>query len=408
MLATRRSFLQAAVAPLFIPSSVFGANDRINIGVIGVGNRSNLLIDQLPETGRIITVADVFVKRCEDAATKRKAKWLIHGDYRRILDNKDVDAVIIGTTDHTRAIPCIHACQAGKDVYAEKPLTLYIAEGRAIVKAARKYKRVFQVGSQQRSMEMNRIACEFVRNGGLGKITMVQGVSYTSSARYTTLPEEPIPATLNWDVWQGQAPVHPYNKKLHTGWMAWRDYSGGEMTNWGAHGIDQLQWALGMSETGPVEIWPLGTDGSIAWKYANGQVVQLDQAPNSGLHAGGRITGEKGSIDILRNTFKTNPDGMIKNLPDAEDIAKWNDDRAKWQARYHMQNWLDCVKSRQKPVADVEIGHRTITISHLANITRELNRKLEWDPKRERFPHDAEAQKMVNRERRKGYELPKV
>jgi predicted dehydrogenase len=404
----RRDLLAGGAAPLFVPKSVWGANDRVTIGVIGVGGRSRLLIDQLPDEGKVVAVADCFLKRCEEAAAKKQADWRMFQDYRKMLELKDMDAVIIGTTDHGRVLPCIHAVMAGKDVYAEKPLTLYIGEGKALVKAVRKHKRIFQVGSQQRSMEMNRAACEFVRKGGLGKLKAVHGVNYSSSKRYTGLPKEPMPETLNWDMWCGQAAMHPYNQKLHLSWMAWWDYSGGEMTNWGAHGLDQIQWACGMDGSGPVELWPLedGPAGSIGFRYPNGLTVRLDQPQGTSLMGGARFVGEKGTAEIVRNNFTTDPPDLVTDLPRKEDIDKWRDEVAKWQARYHMQNWLDCIKSRQRPRADVEIGHRSVSLGHLANITRELNRKLKWDPKREQFAGDSEAAQRVERPRRKGYELP--
>jgi len=404
----------AVAAPYLVPSGVLaaagtpGANDRVIVGVIGIGGRSGLLIDQLPEGARIASVADCFLKRCHDAAARRKANWRIHQDHRKLLDEKDVDAVIVGTHDHGRVLPSIHACQAGKDVYAEKPLTVYIAEGRALASAVRKHRRVFQVGTQQRSMEMNRCACEFVRGGGLGKIKLVQGINYPGPNRYTGLPEEPIPEGLNWDAWLGPTELRPYSRALQFGWMGWRDYSGGEMTNWGAHGLDQIQWALGMDDTGPVEVWPLteGTSGAVAYRYANGITVRLDLT--RGPSGGAIFTGEHGKIEINRNKFTTNPKDLIKELPRQEDVDKWRDEVALWQARYHMQNWLDCIKTRQKPVADVEIGHRSISVCHLANIARELGRQLRWNPAKEQFVDDAEANCLVSRPRRKGYELPEL
>ncbi|MCC6857293.1 MAG: Gfo/Idh/MocA family oxidoreductase [Bryobacterales bacterium] len=407
---SRRAFLSAVAAPYVVSKHVFGANDRIRIGVIGVGNRSRLLIDQLPEEGQVVAVADCEFRRCQETAAKKQANWQMFQDYRKLLDLKEVDAVIVGTTDHGRVLPCIHACQAGKDVYAEKPLTVYIAEGRALVKAARKHKRVFQVGSQQRSMAMNQIASEFVRKGGLGKLRVVHGVNYSGPNRYTGLPEEPVPEGLNWDMWIGQTPMRPYNQKLHRGWMGWWDYSGGQMTNWGAHGLDQIQMALGTGDTGPVEWWPLedGPKGSIGFRYAGGVTVRLDQPEGGPLMGGAIFVGEKGKVEIVRNNFTTDPPGMITNLPPPEEVRKWRDEVALWQARYHMGNWLECIRTRQTPLADVEIGHRSISISHLANITRDLNRKLRWDPQKERFIGDREADRLVSRPRRKGYELPKV
>jgi len=211
---SRRQFTRKAAFglafPLIVPSKVLGgrgtpgANDRIRIGVIGIGNRSNLLIGQLPQDAEIVAVADCSLKRAQDTAARRQADWRIHQDYRKLLEQKDVDGVIIGTPDHVRVQCSIHACQAGKDIYAEKPLTVYVEEGRALVRAARKYGRVFQVGSQQRSMAMNRVACDFVRNGGLGRVLFVLGVNYTGPERYTGLPEEPVPEGLDWDRWIGR------------------------------------------------------------------------------------------------------------------------------------------------------------------------------------------------------------
>jgi predicted dehydrogenase len=403
---TRRAAQTAALAfPYFVSSRAFGANDRIRVGVIGAGNRSNLLIDQLPEQAEIVAVADCFLKRAQDTVSKRKANWETYADYRRLLERKDIDGVIIGTHDHGRTLCSIHACQAGKDIYAEKPLTVCVAEGRALVRAARKYSRVFQVGSQQRSMAMNKVACEFVRSGGLGQLQFVQGVNYTGPVRYTGLPEEPVPDGLNWDMWLGATPMRPYNSKLQFGWMRWWDYSGGEMTNWGAHGVDQIQCALGTDQTGPVELWPIadGPKGAVAFRYANGATVRLEM-PSGELNGGAIFVGDKGRIEIVRNGFRTDPPKMIKELPPQEEVEKWN--RAQWQAKYHMQEWLDCMRTRKTPSADVEIGHRSITVCHLANITRQLNRKLRWNPEVEKFEGDAEANGQVDRPRRKGFELP--
>jgi predicted dehydrogenase len=407
---TRRELaasLCGIAAPCLIPRRLFGANDRIRIGVIGVGNRSNLLIDQLPQQAEVAAVADCWLKRCEDAAAKRQARWRIYQDYRKLLDQKDIDGVIVGTPDHGRVLPCIHACQAGKDVYAEKPLTVYIAEGRALVNAVRKYNRVLQVGSQQRSMAMNRVACEFIRRGGLGKLQFVLGVNYTGPARYPGLPEEPVPGQLNWDMWLGPTEMRPYHRQLQNGWMRWWDYSGGEMTNWGAHGLDQIQWVLGASETGPVEWWPLpdGPKGALAFRYADGITVRLEMPPGD-LMGGAIFVGEKGRLELIRNNFRTDPPQMVKELPPPEEVQKWRDDIALWQAKYHMENWLNCMRTRERPCADVEIGHRSISVAHLANITRQLGRKLRWDPENECFPEDREANSMVARPRRKGYELP--
>lgn len=409
---SRRMFTKAAVAastafPYLLPRAAVGANDRIRVGVIGVGNRSNLLIDQLPEGAEVVAVADCYRKRSEDAAAKRKASWRIYDDYRELLEQKDIDGVIVGTNDHARVRCAMHAVQAGKDVYAEKPLSLYVEEGRALVRAVRKYNRILQVGSQQRSMAMNRLACDFVRTGGLGRIRLVLGVNYSEPVRIGGMPDDPVPEGMNWDMWLGQAQMRPFNRELFTHWMRYWDYSGADMTNWGGHGIDQVQAALGMDATGPVEFWPL-TDapkGSVGFRYSNGVVVRLEM-PVGNLQGGAIFVGEKGRIEITRNDFRTDPPNLIKELPPAEEVEKWK--RAQWQAKYHMQDWLDCMRSRKMPLADVEIGHRSISVCHIANIARQVSRKLQWNPEMERFTSDAEANDLLSRPRRKGYELPAI
>ncbi|MBZ5620239.1 MAG: Gfo/Idh/MocA family oxidoreductase [Acidobacteriia bacterium] len=409
---SRRKFAQAgllsAAFPLLLPRRARGANNRIRVGVIGAGAgaRSNLLMDQLPDGAEIVAVADCYRKRSEDSAAKRKANWRIYDDHRELLDQKDIDGVIVGTNDHGRVLCSIHAVQAGKDVYAEKPLSLYVAEGRVLVRAVRKYNRILQVGSQQRSMAMNRLACDFVRNGGLGRIRLVLAADYPEPVRMGALPEEPMPVGMNWDMWLGQTLARPFNQELFAHWMRYWDYSGGEMTNWGAHGVDQIQSALGMDTTGPVEFWPLpeGPRGAVAWRYANGVEVRLELPDAGEIQGGGMFIGERGRIEITRNDFRTDPPNLIKELPPQEEIDKWK--RAQWQAKYHMQDWLDSMRSRKMPLADVEVGHRSISVCHIANITRELSRKLHWDPEAERFTGDAEANDRLNRKRRKGYELP--
>jgi predicted dehydrogenase len=404
---TKAGLMASAAFPYLLPPAAVGANDRIRVGVIGVGNRSNLLIDQLPESAEVVAVADCYRKRSEDAAAKRKATWRIYDDYRKLLEQKDIDGVIVGTNDHARVRCAMHAVQAGKDVYAEKPLSLYVQEGRALVRAVRKHNRILQVGSQQRSMAMNRVACDFVRTGGLGRIRLVLGVNYSEPVRIGAMPEEPTPKGMNWDMWLGQAEMRPYNQELFSHWMKYWDYSGADMTNWGGHGIDQVQSALGMDATGPVAFWPLpeAPEGSVAFRYATGAIVRLEM-PVGNLQGGAIFIGEKGRIEITRNDFRTDPPNLIKELPPTEEVEKWK--RAQWQAKYHMQDWLDCMRSRKTPLADVEIGHRSISVCHIANITRQLGRKLHWDPEAERFTGDAEANDRLTRPRRKGYELPET
>ena len=416
----RRSFLAvsaaAGVAAIKVPqprslAAETAPSNRIRVGAIGVGKRAALLLDQLPEGAEIVALSDCNLPKAEEYKAKRNGKWPVYQDYRRVLDHKDIDAVIVGTGEFQRVLPCIEACQAGKDVYAEKPLTLYIQEGRALVSVVRKHDRVLQVGSQQRSMAINRLACEFVRNGGLGKLLEVRAVNYTSAGVTPSPlpPGETVPAGLDWNQWLNQAAERPFNGKWMN-WMGWRDFAGGEMTNWGAHGIDQIQWALGADETGPVEVKPLaeGPNGHVSMKYANGIVVNF--VLEKGPYGGAVFIGENGKLEINRNKVTSNPPEIAAEILKAVDVSeeerKWSDQTALWQAREHLENWLDCVRSRERPVADVEIGHRSATACHLANIARQAGRPLKWDPAAERFVDDAAADALLIRERRKGFELP--
>jgi predicted dehydrogenase len=391
--STRRRFIAqtaaAVAAPYIIPSGVLaapgrpGPNDRITIGFIGCGGRAKQLMDQ-----------------------EKKTNWNTYQHYQQMIEKENLDAVVIATPDHARVLPCIHACQAGLDIYAEKPLTLTINEGRVLVNAVRKYQRVFQVGSQQRTMRMNEFACDLVRTGKIGTIEKVQGICYSGPKDYAGLPEQPIPDGNDWDVWQARTEARPFNYGLQFGWMGWRDYSGGEMTNWGAHGVDQIQWALGKSLTGPIEIWPTspGPNGKISMRYADG--IQVDYELTGSPMGGAVFTGAQAKIEIDRNRFATDPQGFIQDPPDPAEAESW--EGPGWIARPHMQNWIDCIKTRQKPNADVEIGHRSITVCHLANIARQVGRKLHWDPDHENFPNDPQANAYLDRPTRKGWELPKI
>jgi len=358
-------------------------------------------------------LCDCNLGRIDQFKAKHKGDWPVYQHYQKLLERKDIDAVIVGTGDFQRVLPCIHACQAGKDIYAEKPLTLYIHEGRVLVNFVRKHHRVFQVGTQQRSMAMNRIACELVRSGGLGKVQKVLGICYPASkpSPKDGFPQEPTPAGLDWDVWLNQTAFRPYNHGW-MGWMAWRDFAGGEVTNWGAHALDQIQWALGMDETGPVEMVPMtpGPDGHVAMRYANG--VPVEFTLKHGPYGGAVFVCEKGKLEVNRNKFSSNPKSiaveLLKKVDEVVEEKKWSDQTALWQAQWHIQNWFDCIKTRTRPIADVEIGHRSASMCHLLGITRRLGRRLQWDPVAEQFVGDDEANALVNRPRRKGYELPEI
>ncbi len=422
---SRRRFLQesavlasaGAAAPYIIPRNVLaasgkpGANDRIGIGFIGVGNRGKQLIDHVPKGGRIVAISDCYLPRCAETVKQKEkagsANWKIYHDYRKMLEAQDIDAVIVATKGWQRVLPCIHACQAGKDIYAEKPLTLTIREGRVLVEAVRKYKRVFQTGSQQRSMEMNRFACELVRTGGIGKLHTIIAMNYHGFGR-TDLPhwpEEPVPEWLDWDMWLGQVEFRPFTRKLWPGGLHSPHFGSSSVTNWGPHGLDQVQWALGMDESGPVEVWPVteGLSGKVSYRYASGVVLRME-LEKKGPWGGAIFVGDKAKIEINRNKFTTNPPDLVKDPPKPAVAKIW--EGPGWITTPHMQNWLDCIKTRERPNADVEIGHRSTTVCHLANIVRQLGRKLRWDPEKETFIGDDEANTYLDRPKRKGYELP--
>ena len=395
-----RSIALGAALPLIVPSRVFGANERVGIGYIGAGRRARQLMD-LPKGMQIVAISDLNQNRLDEFKEKG---WKPYLDYRQMLESRDVDAVIVATPDHWHALNSIHACEAGKDVYCEKPMSLTVREGRAMVEAVRKNKRVFQTGSQQRSMEQCRLGCELVRNGRLGKVHTVHGNNYPSPWE-CTLPEQPVPKGLNWDMWLGQTPVRPYHEELYlprvrgteAGWISFRPYSGGEMTGWGTHGLDIIQWALGMDEAGPVEVWPEGEGLKcpVSFRYPADIVVKLD---NKGPAGGGLFAGDAGEITIDRGKCVAKPAELTKEpLKDS--------DAHLYKSTDHMQNWLDCIRSWEKPVADVEIGHGSATVCHLGNIARWTGRKLQWNPEKETFVGDEEANSYLQRPMRAPWTL---
>lgn len=422
----RREFLAlgataVVAAPMIVPRTVFaqgkrpGANDRIIVGAIGCGFRARLLMDQIPEDGQLVAIADCNIDQAFKFRKERSAGWDIYSGHYRIIDRDDIDAVLMTGQEFQRAFPCIQAVQAGKDVYAEKPLTLYIQEGRTIVEHVRKHKAVFQVGTQQRSMEMNRVACEFVRNGGLGKLRKVQAVNYPGAGPTPELDATGlgnIPPGFNWDLHLNQSVWRPCVSEA----LAGRNYGGGEMTNWGAHGVDQIQWALGKDNTLPTQfklVTP-GQDGAVVATYADGTQVSFE-LPTSGPMGGAIFHSEKGKLEINRNKFMSNPtsirEQLLEKVDEADEEVKWSDQTALWQARWHLQNWLDCIKTRELPNADVEIGHRSVAFCHLVNITRYVGRvgeTLQFDPGTERFLNCDEGNSWNDRPRRAGYELPKA
>ncbi|MEM9589187.1 MAG: Gfo/Idh/MocA family oxidoreductase [Planctomycetota bacterium] len=403
--------VSAATFPTIIPAHVLGregnvaANERVHIGIIGTGGRGAHLTRFMPPAGRVVAISDCMAEHMERVQARNpESDWAKYQDYRQMFDKEKLDAVVVATTDQNRVLASVLACQAGLDVYAEKHLTLTIAEGKTLVKAVRKYERVCQVGTHQRSMQPDAWAADLVRGGAIGKVHTVIARQYKPPRRYTGLSEEPIPKGLDWNLWTGPAMLHPYNHRLqkklqaYQGWAQCWDYSGGDVTLHGAHAADQIQNTLGKDDTGPVEIWPISDepDAEVRMKYADGTLIRFER--EEGVQWGAVFIGEKGKIEINRGRVASNPKELVADAPKVAGSA----------AEPHLQNWLDCIKTRQKPIADVEIGHRAVNLCHPINICREVGRKLRWDPDSEDFVDDPAASALLDRPRRKGFELPRL
>ena len=390
---TRRAVLKGAAAaaigaPLVVDASAFGANDEITAGIIGLGG---------PAGGggagtRKLAVCDV---RGDKLKGYRQDKNItVYTDFRELLTRDDVDCVFIGTPDHWHCLPAIAAAKAGKDIYCEKPMSLTIREARAMVDAVRRYGRVFQTGSQQRSEYGGkfRFACEMVRSGRIGELKTVN-VNVGGPSRDCYEPAQPTPPDVDWDMWLGPAPWRPYNERILKGWRAFRDYSGGGMTDWGHHHFDIAQWALDMDHSGPREIIP--PDGKdvklLTYIYANG--VEVYHGGGGG--AGVVFHGTEGKIMVDRGKLETEPKNIMEKPLGANEVHLYNT-----TGQGHKGNFAQCIRTREKPICDVEIGCRSVTVCHLGNIAYMLRRPLKWDPVKEEFIGDAEANQWLDRPKR--------
>jgi predicted dehydrogenase len=443
----RREFLRTApAAPFILRSGALaqtgrpGPNDRLQVGFVGVGQRARWLMQyfgaEVPEA-EIIAVSDCYLPRCSGTDPRfpptvspmpaNSVRWARYQHYQEMFEKEKLDAVWIETTTHARVLAAMHAMQAGLDVYAEKPISLTISEGRSLVSAARKLNRIFQAGSQQRSIPINRYASELVRSGKIGKVQAAVVCNYLPSLTWTPQPGQPVPEGMDWDRWCNQTELRPYHPLLQMRWHKWWDYDdGGEswgVSGWGSHGIDQMQAALGMDHTGPVEIWtedkrvddapdfPMRAEPDanlslnrkpVIMRYASGTLLKLEEPGKSGLdQLGGTLIGENGTIRILRGDYTADPPELRKGAPGITPLGHGED-------TFHLKNFIECVRSRKKPNADAETAHRATSLCHLVSICRKLDRKLRWDPEAEKFVGDPEANLMLSRPRRKGYELPKV
>jgi len=422
---SRRDFLResasASIAtigfPYILPSLVIGQaapSNRITLGFIGMGKQSQHLIRSFlnspgTQTLAVCDVDKLKLKRAQDTVQEHYSKpnstpykgCAAYGDFRELLARDDIDAVVIATPDHWHAIIVIQAAQAGKDIYCEKPLAQTIAEARAMVNAVRRYGRIFQTGSMQRSDDKFRFACELVRNGYIGEVKTVT-VGIGGPPEDKPLPAEPVPDYLDWDMWVGPAPWRPYNSDLSPhisfdGFPNWRyhsDLGGGGMTDWGAHHFDIAQWGLGMDETGPVAIIP--PDGKdykvLTYKYANGVIMTRDNA--NGI----LFTGTKGRVEVNRGYLKTWPDTLQSQQLKPEEIHLYD-------SKNHYTDWLDAIRKRTKPICDIETGCRSVTVCHLGNIAYRLGRPLKWDPQREVFVNDSNANRLLSRAMRSPWQL---
>ena len=452
---TRRNFLSiggfALGLPYLIPNHVLGsggkpgANDRVNVAVIGLGGRARGVAQTclgVPEM-RIVAICDIFEPAC-DAFQKSVGKdqnWNSYLDFNKMYDQEKLDGVLVETTTHARAWVSILAMRAGMDTYIEKPMSLTIAEGRLMVNAARKYNTVTQIGTQQRSMPINNWASDLVKNGAIGKVHTVLAPNFIGPDDWTNQPAQPMPKGGDdrwWDIWSNQVEVRPYHQQIHRGWKRWWAYDSGGLsfgvTGWGTHSYDQVQRALGTSETGPVEIWleepvevgsavnpdvkpgaddtgvryhkgaanKVGQRAKVTMKYATGTELRLHLDGNWGPGLGAIFIGDEGKLEINRNKLASNPKELILS-PDNPGPNQ------KPETQYHLENWIECIKSRNRCNADIEYGQRSTTVCYLVNIVREIGRvgeRLRWDPATEQFTNCDDANKLLWRERRKGYELP--
>lgn len=404
----------AVSAPMILSSRVLGRqgnvgpNSRINIGIVGNGliSRGHRGYCATQKTTHIVALCDVnsevLKKSIAEVKQKQGDECAAHDDYRQLCARNDIDAVMVLTPDHWHAAIAIEGMRNGKDIYVEKPMSLTIEEGKAMRSAVERYGRILQVGSQQRSNTSFRKAAELVRNGYIGKVhTVVTKLGRFKAA--TQFAEAPIPAYLDYDRWLGPAPWEPYNLErikgdYGGGWRRFWEYGSRKNGDWGAHHFDIIQWALGMDDSGPTLFTPNGYQGeNQSHTYANGTKVIRDGESKGAMI---RFIGEKGEVHVSRgDKFVTTP-AELKTLvlkPSDEHLYVSNDHRA---------DWLNCIKTRQQPIANVFVGHRTATICQLSGITERLNRPIHWDPKTEQIIGDSAARRMMDRPRRAPYTLP--
>jgi len=393
--------------------------ERLGVGAIGMRYQGSVITEKARQYGDIVAIADVDRHVREQARASFGSTPRIFEYYRDLLARRDVDVVTIGTPDHWHVKMAIDACRAGKDVYVEKPLTLTIDEGKRLRKVVKETGRVVQVGSWQRSDHRFRLAVEMVRQGRIGdlrRVDVVLGKNKTGGPFERRKP----PGNINWDLWQGQTPDVPYiEQRCHYTFRWWLEYSGGQMTDWGAHHLDIAQWGIGAA---PVEVdgrakFPSVRDGynvpldfHVIYKFPRGVAMTVSDKGRNGI----LFTGTKGRIFVNRGTLAGKPvEDLATNPLPREQFKLYDRDNLSRPERSgkldaivnHMGDFFDCVRSRKQPVSDVESQHRSVSTCHLGNISMRLGRPLKWDADKERFVGDAEADRMLSREQRSGYEI---
>ncbi|MFN4257845.1 MAG: Gfo/Idh/MocA family protein [Gemmataceae bacterium] len=442
---TRREFTKtAALAGLTSALSsrrVLGANERIRLGFIGLGNRGDQVLTAFLQHKdcEVTAICDIYQPYLDFAAAKIGGNPRQFHDYRKLLDLADIDAVVINTPDHWHALQTIHACAANKDVYVEKPLSLCVVEGRKMVEAARRHQRVVQVGIQRLSSALGKEVAEFIRGGGIGKVTVARAFHVQNEwpQGIGRPADEPPPKGLNWNSWLGPAPVKPYNKNRSFYRFRWfYDYSGGQLTNFGVHYMASIHWALGVEA--PLAVTAIGGKFAdydnrevpdtleVLWSYPGNILVTFSQYNASGAPAAARLCeiefrGTKGTLYLNTGGYEVVPEVILPN----EFPARSPLDRAiergyrvggkpmiegrkvtsKMLDADHARNFLDCVRSRAKPSCDIEFGHRATTAPLIANIAHRTRALLEWDAKTERFTNHDKANEMLSYEYRSPYQL---
>lgn len=445
MQPTRRTFLNqitaaAALGPFILPSRVWSAPTRpsgkITMGFIGTGNQANGLLGAFlsqPDV-KVLAVCDVDTPR-RNAAKKRvddankNTDCVVYNDFRELIGRKDIDAVCIATPDHWHAIATLTALRAGKDVYCEKPLTHNIHEAVEVMKAVEANKRVLQTGSMQRSMKEFRIASQLVRNGVIGKLSHVECAFGGPPKPSESLPSEPTPAGLDWDLWNGPAPVRGYNKALcpMTGfgsWRSFREYGSGGVGDWGAHHLDIAQWGLGMDESGPVEVIAAGGGSGCKLVYVNG--VYVEHKGGFGVHfhgsngevlvnrgkfvlvVDGKVVAQSGRYNGPAKAEETEPKRATSTEAEVQKVERAYLKNAKvelYVSKNHITDFLDCIKSRKKPVTSEIVGGHSAICCHLMNQSYYHNAGFKWDPAKSEFAGGTGDAKWLTRDYRSPWKV---